>query len=117
TILGERQGSATPGTPALTTTTFESPFAILCDNVSRTSTGLGLGYQPLSGTVQEHAFPPVGSPTIVINSNLWFNNNGGTINGSTLVSHNGGAFLCDLGGAILGAPSLVDGTQNTDALF
>jgi len=117
TILGERQGSATPGTPALTTATFESPFAILCDNVGTTSTGLGLGYQPLSGAVQEHPFPPVGSTTIVIDSNLWFNNNGGTINGSTFVSPNGGAYLCDLGGSILGAPSLVDGTQNTDALF
>ena len=118
TILGERQGSATPGTPLLTTATFESPFAILCDTVGTTSTGLGLGYQPLSGDVQEHPFPPVGSTTIGIDSNLWFNNNGGTINGSpTLVPPNGGAYLCDLGGEHLGAPSLVDGTQNTDALF
>jgi hypothetical protein len=118
TILGERQGSATPGTPALTTATFESPFAISCDTVNTTSTGLGLGYQPLSGAVQEHPYPPVGSSIISINSNLWFNNNGGTINGSTtLVPPNGGAYLCDLGGSILGAPSLVDGTQNTDALF
>jgi len=117
TILGERQGSATPGTPALTTTTFESPFAILCDTVSTASTGLGLGYQPLSGDVHEHPFPPVGSTQIVVDSNLWFNNNGGTINGSTLVSPKGGAFLCDLAGDTLGPPSLVDGTQNTDALF
>jgi subtilase-type serine protease len=126
TILGERQGSATPGTPALTTATFENPFAIQCDNVGTTSTGLGLGYQPLSGTVQEHPFPPLGTDSIVVNSNLWFNNNGGTINGTTLVSPNGGAFLCDVGGDLVGptilpsgfgAPSLVDGTQNTDGLF
>jgi hypothetical protein len=126
TILGERQGSATPGTPALTTATFENPFAIQCDNIGTTSTGLGLGYQPLSGTVQEHPFPPLGTDSIVVNSNLWFNNNGGTINGTTLVSPNGGAFLCDVGGDLVGptilpsgfgAPSLVDGTQNTDGLF
>jgi hypothetical protein len=117
TILGERQGSATPGTPALTTATFENPFAISCDSVGTTSSGLGFGYQPLSGTVQEHPFPPVGSTRIVINSNLWFNNNGGTINGSTIVDPDGGAYLCDLGGDIIGAPSVVDGTQNTDALF
>lgn len=117
TILGERQGSATPGSPALTTMTFESPFSILCDTVNTTSAGLGLGYQPLSGAVQERPFPPVGSTSIVIDSNLWFNNNGGTINGSTFVPPNGGAYLCDLGGDILGAPSLVDGTQNTDAVI
>lgn len=126
TILGERQGSATPGTPALTTATFENPFAIQCDNIGTTSTGLGLGYQPLSGTVQEHPFPPLGTDSIVVNSNLWFNSNGGTINGTTLVSPNGGAFLCDVGGDLVGptilpsgfgAPSLVDGTQNTDGLF
>jgi hypothetical protein len=117
TILGERQGSATPGTPALTTTTFENPFAISCDTVGTTTTGLGLGYQPLSGTVQEHPFPPLDTTSISINSNLWFDNNGGTINGSTIVPPNGGAFLCDIGGDILGVPSLVDGTQNTDGLF
>jgi hypothetical protein len=117
TILGERQGSATPGTPALTTATFESPFAILCDTVGTTSTGLGLGYQPLSGDVQEYANPLVGRGGIIINSNLWFNSNGGTINGTTFVPPNGGAYLCDLGGNTVAAPSLVDGTQNTDALF
>jgi hypothetical protein len=85
TILGERQGSATPGTPALTTSTFESTRAISCDTVGISGNSFGLGYQPVSGVEAEYRFSPVGSPSIVINSNLWFNNNGGTINGSTVV--------------------------------
>jgi hypothetical protein len=117
TILGERQGSATPGTPAITTTTFEGSSAISCDTIATTSTGFGLGYQPVSGVFAEYPFAPVGTTSIERNENLWFNNNGGTINGSTVVAPTGGAFLCDLAGGTLGAPSLADGTQNTEGLF
>ncbi|MGB6553808.1 MAG: hypothetical protein WBE78_09975 [Candidatus Binataceae bacterium] len=113
-IVGERQGSATPGTPAITPATFQNSYSVLCDTTGTTGK-LGLGYQPVSGTSVQHPFP-IGDGRVVINGNFWFNNNGGTVNGSPLVSPSGGAFFCDSAGIVL-SQSLVDGTQNTDALY
>ncbi|MGC1342254.1 MAG: hypothetical protein WA854_08000 [Candidatus Binataceae bacterium] len=113
-IVGERQGSATPGTPAITSATFQNSYSVLCDTTGTTGS-LGLGYEPVSGTSVQHPFP-IGDGRVVINGNFWFNNNGGTVNGSPLVSPSGGAFFCDSAGIVL-SQSLVDGTQNTDALY
>ncbi len=104
-IVGEKQA-------AVTDAQFQNPVAINFDGVSGGVNGAGpygLGYIPVSGQVQVNAGFVDGG------GNLFYNYNGGTIDGSPILG--GRAFVCDFTETFLSTPSTVDGTENTEAVF
>ena len=88
-------------------------------NISGLATGgpLGLGYGATAGTVSENLDPETVT-SFVAGGDLFYNNNNGWITGiGQVIPPGGGAFVGDFNEFLTSVPSLVDGTQNTDAVF